>query len=153
MGIVIIRPPLIYGKGAKGNFSSLLNLTKISLPLPFGGIENKRSFVFVKNLVSLIIHAAEHPNANGGIFLVSDDKDISTSNLIHILYTKSGKKAKLFKLPESIFKLLLNLIGKKGLHDRLFKNLQVDISATKEMLGWTPPYSLEDGIYETIYCD
>jgi len=153
MGIVIIRPPLIYGKGAKGNFSSLLTLTKIKLPIPLGGIENKRSFVFVKNLVSLIIHAAEHPNANGGIFLVSDDKDISTSNLIHILYTKSGKKAKLFKLPESIFKLLLNLIGKKGLHDRLFKNLQVDISATKEMLGWTPPYSLEDGIYETIYCD
>jgi len=153
MGIVIIRPPLIYGKGVKGNFSSLLNLTKLSLPLPFGGIENKRSFVFVKNLVSLIIHAAEHPNANGGVFLVSDDKDISTSNLIHILYTKSGKKAKLFKLPESIFKLLLNLIGKKGLHDRLFKNLQVDISATKEKLGWTPPYSLEDGIYETIYCD
>jgi len=153
MGIVIIRPPLIYGKGVKGNFSSLLNLTKLSLPLPFGGIENKRSFVFVKNLVSLIIHAAEHPHANGGIFLVSDDKDISTSNLIHILYTQSGKKAKLFKLPQSIFKLLLNLTGKKSLHDRLFKNLQVDISATKKELGWTPPYSLEDGIYETIYFD
>jgi nucleoside-diphosphate-sugar epimerase len=153
MGIVIIRPPLIYGKGAKGNFSSLLNLTKLSLPIPLGGIENKRSFVFVKNLVSLIIHAAEHPNANGGIFLVSDDKDISISNLIHILYTQSGKKAKLFKLPQSIFKLLLNLIGKKGLHDRLFKNLQVDISATKKELGWTPPYSLEDGIYETIHFD
>ena len=153
MEIVIIRPPLIYGKGAKGNFSSLLNLTKLSLPIPLGGIENKRSFVFVKNLVSLIIHAAEHPNANGGIFLVSDDKDISISNLIHILYTQSGKKAKLFKLPQSIFKLLLNLIGKKGLHDRLFKNLQVDISATKKELGWTPPYSLEDGIYETIHFD
>ena len=153
MGIVIIRPPLIYGKGAKGNFSSLLNLTKISLPIPLGGIENKRSFVFVKNLVSLIIHATEHPNAHGGVFLVSDDKDISTSKLIHILYTKSGKKAKLFKFPQIIFILLFNLIGKKGLYDRLFKNLQLDISTTKKELGWTPPYTLEDGIYETIYCD
>ena len=153
MGIVIIRPPLIYGKGTKGNFSSLLNLTKINLPIPLGGIENKRSFVFVKNLVSLIIHAAEHPNAHGGVFLVSDDKDISTSKLIHILCTKSGKKVKLFKLPQIIFIILFNFIGKKGLYDRLFKNLQVDISVTKEKLGWAPPYSLEDGIYETVNCD
>lgn len=153
MGVVIIRPPLVYGREVKGNFSSLLNLTKISLPLPFSGIENRRSLVFVKNLVSLISLVVEHPNAVGEIFLVSDGKDISTSNLIHILYSASGKKAKLFKFPKSIFKIFLYSIGKSGLYNRLFKNLQVDISATKEKLGWTPPYSLEEGIYETVSCD
>lgn len=153
MGVVIIRPPLVYGNGVKGNFSSLLNLTKISFPLPFNGIKNKRSLVFVKNLVSLIMLAAEHPNADGEVFLVSDDKDVSTSNLIHILYSKSGKKARLFKLPQTFCMILLKFIGKKSIYDRLFKNLQVDISTTKEKLGWTPPYSLEDGIYETINGD
>lgn len=153
MGIVIIRPPLVYGKEVKGNFSSLLSLTKISLPLPFSGIKNKRSLVFVKNLVSLISLVVEHPNADGEIFLVSDGKDISTSKLIHMLYSASGKNAKLFKFPNSIFKIFLYSIGKNGLYNRLFKNLQVDISATTEKLGWTPPYSLEEGIYETVNCD
>ena len=130
MGVVIIRPPLVYGKEVKGNFSSLLNLTKISLPLPlpFSGIENKRSLVYVKNLVSLISLVVEHPKADGEIFLVSDDKDISTSNLIHIIYSASGKNAKLFKIPKSIFKICLYSIGKSGLYNRLFKNLQVDIT-------------------------
>jgi UDP-glucose 4-epimerase len=153
MGVVIIRPPLVYGKEVKGNFSSLLNLTKISLPLPFGGIENKRSLVYVKNLVSLISLVVEHPKADGEIFLVSDDKDISTSNLIHIIYSASGKNAMLFKIPKSIFKICLYSIGKSGLYNRLFENLQVDISATKEKLGWAPPHSLEEGIYETVSCD
>jgi nucleoside-diphosphate-sugar epimerase len=153
MGVVIIRPPLIYGRGVKGNFSSLLNLTKISLPMPLGGIENKRSLVFVKNLVSFIILASEHPDADGETFLVSDGNDVSTTSLIEILYSKSGKKAKLFKLPQIFCMLFLNLIGKSGIYDRLFKNLEVDIAFTKEKLGWTPPYSLEDGIYETVNWD
>ena len=150
MGIVIIRPPLVYGKEVKGNFNSLLKLTKISLPLPFSGIENRRSLVFVKNLVSLISLVVEHPKADGEIFLVSDDQDISTSNLIRILYSASGKNDKLFKVPKCIFKIFLYSIGKSGLYNRLFKNLQVDISATKEKLGWTPTHSLEEGIYETV---
>ena len=153
MGVVIIRPPLVYGNGVGGNFSSLLNLTKKSIPMPLSGIANQRSLVFIKNLVSLIILTVEHPKADGEVFLVSDDEDISTSKLIQLLYSKSGKKAKLFKLPQSIFVIILNIIGKKNLYDRLFKNLQVDISFTKKRLGWTPPYSLEDGIYETINCD
>ena len=150
MGVVIIRPPLIYGSGVKGNFCSLLKLTKFSLPLPLKGIENKRSLVFVKNLVSLIMVVLEHPDADGEIFLVSDDNDVSTSRLIKILYSKSGRKAKLFKLPRIFFMILLNLMGKGGIYDRLFKNLEVDITYTKEKLGWVPPYSLDDGIYEVI---
>ena len=153
MGVVIIRPPLIYGKGVKGNFLTLINFTKINLPVPFSGIENKRSLVFIKNLVSLIMLVVDHPKADGEVFLVSDDEDVSTSKLIEILYSKSGKKAKMFNIPRSVFKIILNLIGKKSLYDRLFKNLQVDISLTKKKLGWTPPYSLEDGINETLNCD
>ena len=150
MGIVIIRPPLVYGREVGGNFSSLLNLTKTRLPLPLGGILNKRSLVFVKNLVNLIIHVIDHPNAIGQIFLVSDGRDVSTTRLIEIIYAESGKKAKLFKVPQILLKFLLNLIGREGVYNRLFGNLQLDITYTKEKLGWTPPYSLEDGISEAI---
>lgn len=153
MGIVIIRPPLVYGKGVGGNFSTLLKLTKTRFPLPLGGISNKRSLVFVKNLVSLIIHVIDHPNAIGQIFLVSDDRDVSTTELIEIIYAESGKKAKLLKIPHILFKFLLYLIGREGVYNRLFGNLQVDVSYTKEKLEWTPPYSLEDGIYEAIKGD
>ena len=150
MGVVIIRPPLVYGSGVKGNFISLLNLTKTRVPLPFKGIENKRSFVFVENLVSLIIKVVDHPNSDGEIFLVSDGMDISTSRLIETIYKYSGKKAKMFQIPKSVWKFFLFLIGKKCLYNRLFENLQVDISQTQAKLGWNPQFSVEDGIRKTI---
>ncbi len=150
MGVVIIRPPLVYGRGVKGNFSSLLNLTKSRVPLPFAGIKNKRSFVFVENLVSLIIKVIDHPNSDGEIFLVSDGTDISTSRLIEIIYKCSGKKAQMFQIPKSLWKFLLSLFGKKCLYNRLFENLQVDISHTQTKLGWNPQFSVEEGIRKTI---
>lgn len=150
MGVVIIRPPLVYGTGVKGNFSSLIKLTKTRFPLPFNGIDNKRSLVFVGNLVSLIELAKDHPNADGEIFLVSDGMDISTTRLIEIIYAGSGGKAKMFKIPQIIWKLFLNLIGKGVIYTRLFENLQVDISLTQKKLGWCPKFSVEHGIYETI---
>lgn len=150
MGVVIIRPPLVYGSGVKGNFNLLLKLTQSSLPLPLKGIANKRSLVFVKNLVSLIALSIEHPNAVGETFLVSDGKDISTTNLIELIYNQFGKKAKMFKLPSFFFKLVLSLIGKQCIYKRLFGNLQVDINQTRKKLGWAPPYTIEEGIYETV---
>ena len=148
--VVIIRPPLVYGAGVKGNFKFLLNLVKFKFPLPLGGIMNKRSLVYVGNLVSLIELVIEHPHAAGKIFLVSDGEDISTSELINIIFEKSGNKIRLFKFPSSLMKLFLTLIGKGNIFNRLYDNLQVDIGKTQEKLGWEVPYSVEEGIIDAI---
>lgn len=149
MEIVIIRPPLVYGPRNKGNFLKLLDLVKIGLPLPFGDVTNKRSFVFVDNLVDLVVRVIDHPKAAGQVFLVSDDHDVSTTTLVKAISSALGKKAKLIPAPLFFLKAIFYLIGKPGLSQRLLGCLCLDISKTKELLNWKPPVSFEDGISRT----
>jgi UDP-glucose 4-epimerase len=142
--VVIIRPPLIYGKGVKGNFARLLKLTKLSIPLPFGSIINKRSLVSVENIVSLISTCLTHPNAANEVFLVSDDYDMSTPELLKLIGKVGGYKNILFKCPTSLIRFLLTLIGKLGFYERLCGSMQLDITHTKNLLNWTPLFSPED---------
>lgn len=146
MEVVIIRPPLVYGPGVKGNFKSLMALASKNLPLPLGAIHNQRSLVGIDNLVDLVITCVDHPAAANQTFLVSDDHDLSTTELLKIMTKAAGKRSRLLPVPAGLLRLGAALLGKKAVADRLLGNLQVDITRTKETLGWQPPVSVEEGI-------
>lgn len=148
--VVIIRPCLIYGRGVKANFKSLIRLVDKGWPLPFASIRNKRSFVSVDNLIDLIFKSATHPRAAGQVFLVSDDHDLSLPELVSEIAAASGRKAILIHFPVYIFKALFWLTGKSDLSSRLFSSLRVDIDKTKQLLGWRPPYSVEDSLKQML---
>lgn len=148
--LVIIRPPLVYGPGVKANFLSMMNVVAKGLPLPLGMIKSLRSFVYVENLVDLILECSEHPKAPGNIFLVSDDEDISIRELLRLLAQLSGKKSYLLPIPKFLLIFLLSLIGKKAAAQRLCQPLQLDIQKTKDILGWKPKYSLREGLKKTV---
>lgn len=143
MEIVIIRPTLVYGPGVKGNFSALMGLACRGLPLPLGAIHNCRSMVALDNLIDLIITCIDHPNAVNQTFLVSDDQDVSTTELLQKVAYAFGKKARLLPIPMSWMQSVASLLGKQAVVGRLCGSLQVDITHTKETLGWKPPVTME----------
>ncbi|HFQ5177499.1 TPA: NAD-dependent epimerase/dehydratase family protein [Vibrio vulnificus] len=147
---IIIRSPLVYGEGVKANFASLMNLVSKGIPLPFGCItNNKRSLVSVDNLVDLIITCIDHPKAANQVFLVSDDHYVSTSEMVKEMAIALGKPSWQIPLPAYCYKLVGKLFDKNDVVDRLTGSLQVDISHTKETLGWTPPQTLQEGFKKT----
>jgi nucleoside-diphosphate-sugar epimerase len=142
--VVIIRPPLIYGLGVKANFEKLFHFVRRGLPIPFGLVKNKRSLVSVLNLVDLVITTLTHPRAGGEIFMVSDDRDLSLSELIKLMAKVQGKIAHLLPVPVGFMKFGAKILGKKSYAGRLFGNLQVDIEKTKGVLDWKPPFTFEE---------
>lgn len=150
MEVVIIRPPLVYGPGVKGNFLKMISLISMSIPLPLGGIKTKRSIVFIDNLVNLLLVCIQHPDAANQVFLVSDGVDISVSQLLIRLGSLMGSAPKIFSLPASIIKFLLILIGQRAMVRQLLLPLQVDIDKTCCVLGWAPAISVDDGLRKTI---
>lgn len=148
--VVIIRPTLIYGPGVKANFASLFNLVSKGFPLPFGCItDNKRSLVSVKNVVDLIVTCIDHPKAVNQVFLVSDDNDVSTASMVKHMFHALNKSSRIFPVPVWCYRFMGKVLGKQDVVNRILGSLQVDISHTKKMLGWTPPQTLEDGFKET----
>ncbi|MDH0447940.1 SDR family oxidoreductase [Shewanella sp. GD04112] len=148
--LVIIRPTLVYGPGVKANFASLMNLVSKGIPLPFGCItQNKRSLVSVTNLVDLIITCIDHPKAANQVFLVSDDHDVSTSEMVHEMAKALDKPSMQLPIPIWCYKLAGKLFNKSDVVDRLTGSLQVDISHTKQTLGWKPPQTLQEGFKQT----
>ena len=148
--IVILRPPLVYGVGVKANFRNLIRLAGIGLPLPFKGIYNRRSFIYIGNFVDAISRCITHPKAIGETFLVSDDEDISTPDLIRTIALAMGKKPLLFFLPQGFLRGVLGLVGKSQEMDKLTGSLCVNCHKIKDLLGWTPPFTLKDGIKQTV---
>ncbi|MCA0404368.1 MAG: NAD-dependent epimerase/dehydratase family protein [Proteobacteria bacterium] len=144
MEVVIIRPPLIYGPDVKGNFKQLLQIISKPFPLPFALIKNKRSFVGINNLISLINCCIKHPNAANQIFLVSDGYDLSTKELIEKIAFVQNKSPFLVPVPKLILLLGLTLLGKKALYQRLCSSLQIDQSKNYHLLDWTPPFLADD---------
>lgn len=149
MEIVVIRPPLVYGPGVKANFASMMNILQRGIPLPFGAIKNKRSMVFIDNLVSLIQLCIGHPLARDHIFFVSDGNDISTTELLSACAHALNVKARLLAIPQKWLEFGARLFGKKDIALRLCGSLQVDISKTRDYLGWIPPVSMTDGLRAT----
>ena len=148
--VVIIRPPLVYGAGVKANFLSLVKLSATGLPLPFGFVNNKRSMVYVGNLVDLIVCCINHPAAASQTFLVSDGEDVSLRNLVTYIRLCLGRPPRLLPVPVGLFNLAGALTGKQRVVDRLVGDLQVDSSKARSLLGWVPPFTVEQGIAATV---
>jgi len=149
MEVVIIRPPLIYGLGVKANFASLLSVVKSGVPLPLGAIHNKRSFIYVENLVNFILLCIHHPSAANQTFLVSDGQDLSTTELLKECAKALGVRCWLLPVPQKLIEIFATLIGKKDVAQRLCGSLQVDITKARELLGWSPPNTVADGLKAT----
>jgi|SRR5579883_901835 len=137
-GLTIVRPPLVYGPEVKGNFRALLRWIDRRVPLPLAAIRNRRSFVFCDNLTALIATALSHPAAAGQIFLVRDDDEIGTPQLVREIARRLGRKARLFPAPAWLLRAATG--------DRLVGSLSIDDGATRARLGWRPPFSLADGL-------
>ncbi len=149
MEVVVIRPPLIYGVGVKANFLSMMQMVKRNIPLPLGAIYNKRSFVYIDNLVSLIMKCIDHPAAANQVFLVSDGDDLSTTELLRGCAAALGVKSILVPIPQKWIETLAGWIGKKDVAQRLCGNLQVDIAKARTLIDWTPPINVEEGLKAT----
>ncbi|OWJ89273.1 NAD-dependent dehydratase [Pseudomonas sp. A46] len=149
MEVVIIRPTLVYGPGVKANFLSMMRWLHKGVPLPFGAIHNQRSLVALDNLVDLIVTCIDHPAAANQTFLVSDGEDLSTTELLRRMATALGKPARLLPVPSWLLEAGASMLGKKALSQRLCGSLQVDISKTRELLGWTPPLSVDAALRKT----
>jgi nucleoside-diphosphate-sugar epimerase len=144
MQVVAIRPPLIYGPGVKANFASLLRMVYARVPLPLGAIDNRRSFVGLNNIVDLIITCANHPAAGNQTFLAGDGEDLSTTQLLHRVGRALGRRAILIPVPRPILRASLSMLGRRELAQRLCGSLQVDISKSRDLLGWSPPRTVDD---------
>lgn len=149
MDYVIIRPPLVYGANVKANFKRLVSLSKSRMPIPLGGVQNLRSLIYLGNLIDFIAVCIHHPEAKNQTFFVSDDQDISTSDLIRLLGKAQNVTPKLIAIPNLILKLAIKLI-RPSLYNRLCGNLQVDISKAKTLLGWKPPFSVSEGLNKML---
>ena len=149
MEVVIIRPVLVYGPGVKANFLSMMRWLNKGVPLPFGAIYNKRSLVALDNLVDLIVTCIDHPAAANQVFLVSDGEDLSTTELLSKMAAALGKPARLLPLPSRLLEVGAAMLGKQALAQRLCGSLQVDISKTRELLGWSPPVSVDQALRKT----
>ena len=153
MDVVIIRPPLVYGPGVKGNFASMIKWMNKPLPLPFGAIHNQRSLIAFDNLVSFIslcIDLEKSSKASNQVFLICDGKDVSTTQLLKkvgqafSLYSPLGTKAWLLPVPVCIMASLAKLLGKGDIANRLFGSLTVDSSKARDLLGWKPLVDIDE---------
>jgi nucleoside-diphosphate-sugar epimerase len=150
MEIVIVRPPLVYGPGVRANFESMIRWLDRGVPLPLGAIDNRRSFVALDNLIDLILICTRHPAAANQTFLVSDDEDLSTTSLLERLAQAMGKAARLIPVPPALLRAGATLIGRSAMAQRLCGSLQLDISKARQMLGWEPVVSIEEGLQRTV---
>lgn len=147
--LAIVRPPLVYGPGVKANFRALLRLVDLGVPLPLASVDNRRSLVYLDNLVDLVVTLLSHPAAPGGTFLVRDGDDVSTPALLRRLARHLDRPARLFPFPPALLRLAAQLAGRAAQADRLLGSLQVDDRDTRRTLGWEPRVSLDDGLAET----
>ena len=150
MELVIIRPPLVYGPGAKGNFAALMRAVQRGWPLPLGAVNNRRSLVALDNLVDFIVTCVRHPQAANQTFLVCDGHDLSTPELVRGLARAAGVPVRLLPVPVWALQAGAALLGKGNAVQRLCGNLQVDISKARSLLGWVPPISSDEGLRRTL---
>ncbi len=141
MEIVIIRPPLVYAATAPGNFQRLLRLVQSRAPLPFAGVENKRSMIALDNLVDFVICCIEHRAAANQMFLVSDGDDLSIEEIVCNIAIGMGRfKPLLFRCPDKLIRMAARLAGKQNLYSQLYGSLVVDSSKARNTLNWQPRF-------------
>lgn len=150
MEVTIIRPPLVYGPDAKGNFATLVKWVRRGVPLPLSGLQNRRSLVAVDNLADLVLTTVQHPAAANKVFLVSDGEDFSTTDLLLRLGRACGTPARLFPLPPPVLETIARFAGKSAELQRLVGSLQIDMTATKDLLSWSPPLTPDEGLARAV---
>lgn len=148
--VVIVRPPLVYGPGVGANFLRMMNWINRGLPLPLDSVRNSRSLIYLGNLVDALVTCVMHPRAAGKIFLVSDGEDVSTPELIRRLAQAMGRRPRLVSLPPVLLLLAGLLTGKSAEVERLLGSLRVDSSRIRRELQWTPSFSMDQGLRETV---
>jgi nucleoside-diphosphate-sugar epimerase len=147
--VVVVRSPLVYGPGVKANFLQLMSIVSRGVPLPFLSIRNKRSLVFVENLVDALATCATHSDAAGQAFLVSDGEDVSTPELIRAVASALGRPSRLLPFASGLMRIAGKMFGKSAAVERLLGSLQVDCSKIRKELGWTPPHTVKQGLEKT----
>ncbi len=148
MELVLIRPPLVYGPGVRANFLRLLGWVDSGLPLPFASVRNRRSLIYLGNLVDAIARCVEHPAARGP-FLVSDAETVSTPDLVSRIAGALGRPARLLPAPSALLRAAGTIAGRRDEIRRLIGNLVVDPSRARRLLDWRPPHTLDEGLAET----
>ncbi|MCZ2203168.1 MAG: nucleoside-diphosphate sugar epimerase, partial [Cylindrospermopsis raciborskii PAMP2012] len=138
--------PLVYGPGVKANFLSMMKWLNQGIPLPLGAISNRRSLVALPNLVDLIITCLSHPDAANQTFLVSDNEDLSTTELLKRMAQALGKTPRLFPIPAPWLMFIASLLGKQSITQRLCSSLQIDIQKTQTLLNWKPPVNVDQAL-------
>ena len=149
MEVVVIRPPLVYGPGVKGNFLRLMKAVNRCYPLPFGAIENSRSMIYLENLIDAIELCLTHPAAAGATFSVSDGEDVSSAELVRRLAEALGRPPVLLNIPPECLLLIGRFLGKQGAMERMLGSQNLDISEIRANLGWYPRYSMKEGFRAT----
>lgn len=148
--VAILRAPLVYGPEVRGNMERLIRLIQRGIPLPLGRARNRRSFIFVGNFADAIVHCVDHPSAANQVFLASDGEDVSTADLARRLMALTGRSAWLVPVPRAMARLLGHLAGRSDDVSRLFDSLQADTSKVTNLLGWRPPFTLDEGLRATF---
>ncbi len=148
--IVIVRPPLVYGKDARGNFARLVKLVRLGLPLPFGNIENRRTLIGVENLAHFLTLCVAHPAAAGETFVIGDDQYASTPDLIRWIGEGLGKPVMMVPFPLGMLEFALSLVKREALLKQLSATLTVDSRKAKRLLGWSPLHTTADGVRRSV---
>jgi UDP-glucose 4-epimerase len=150
MEAAIVRSPLVYGPGVRGNFLRLMSLVERGWPLPFGAVRNKRSLVNIWNLCDLLLHVLRHPSAPDRTWMVSDSEDLSSGDLLRRIGGAMGRRVRLFPLPIGVLQLCADLVGRRAEIARLSGSLVVDITRTRADLGWSPSVTVDEALARTV---
>jgi nucleoside-diphosphate-sugar epimerase len=148
--VVVVRPTLVYGPGVKANFLNLIKCVEKGIPFPFASVKNLRSLIYVGNLVHVLALCSVHSVAAGKTYLVSDGEDVSTPELYRRLAMALQVPVRLFSIPRMLLRAMGAITGKSSSVRRLMGSLTVDSSKIRRELGWTPPFSMEEGIRATV---
>lgn len=150
MEVTVVRPPIVYGPDNPGNFLRLLRLVQLGIPLPLGSVDNRRSMIYVGNLADALIKCSVHGQAAGKTYVVSDGDDVSTPQLMRMLARLMGRPSRLWPFPPRVLRIAGRAAGLSGELDGLIGSLVIDSSRIRNELGWTPPFTLEQGLRETV---
>ncbi|MCW1244316.1 NAD-dependent epimerase/dehydratase family protein [Pseudomonas sp. SAICEU22] len=148
MELVIIRPPLVYGGSAPGNFQRLLKIVQLGMPLPFVGANNQRSMIAADNFIDFIALCIRHPAAAGELFLVSDGMDVSTVDIVRTIASGMGRKPRLIYVPVRIIHAAAKLLGRENMFAQLFGSLVIDSGKARKLLDWAPPFSVTEALFK-----
>ena len=148
--VVVVRIPLVYGQGVKGNLVRLMKLINYNIPLPLGSVKNKRSLIGIDNLVNVLIRCIDHPSAAGKTFLVSDGEDLSTPQLLNYIASAKGRTIRHFPFPVGLLKFASIFLKKKEEMNKLVGSFQIDNEHVCKTLNWKPPVSAKEGIKRMV---